>query len=116
LAVASAVNVRISSGFMGVVLILLVGLMLGVGILSISTALAFGMRDHGTFFSLLSFISLPIIFVSSAFAPLSSMPSWLQSASKFNPLTYAIDGVINLNPLWVRRAAVVVYILDSFSV
>jgi len=96
LAVASAVNVRISSGVLGLVLILLLGLMLGVGILSISMALAFSMKDHGTFFSLLSFISLPIIFVSSAFAPLTSMPVWLQSASKLNPLTYAIDGVRNL--------------------
>jgi ABC-2 type transport system permease protein len=123
LAVASAVNLRISSGVLGLVLILLLGLMLGVVIISISMALAFGMRDHGAFFSLLSFISLPVIFVSSAFAPLSSMPVWLQSASKLNPLAYAIDGVRNLvlqcfDELQILSIILILFLFDiiTFSI
>jgi ABC-2 type transport system permease protein len=96
LLVGAVVGVGIVSGALGIVLILLTSLLLGIGILSASMALAYALRGHATFFQITGFISLPIIFASSALAPLSEMPSWLQGVARLNPLTYAIDGVRNL--------------------
>jgi len=62
----------------------------------LSMALAFGLSGHAQFFSITGFVSLPIIFASTALAPLSQMPPWLQEVARLNPLTYAIDGVRSL--------------------
>jgi len=96
LLVANLLGVNIASGPAGVGLVLLTSLLLGVGILSASMALAFGLSGHAQFFSITGFISLPIIFASSALAPLSQMPPWLRAVASVNPLTYAINGVRNL--------------------
>jgi ABC-2 type transport system permease protein len=45
----------------------------------------------------LSFIVIfPLMFTSTAYVPVSSMPTWLQWVSKGNPLTYAIDAARRL--------------------
>lgn len=85
-----------ATGWLGVGLILVIGMMLGIGFTAISMALAFSMKGHGGFFSLLGFITLPLIFMSSALVPLQSMPGWLSVIAQLNPMTYAIDAVRGL--------------------
>jgi ABC-2 type transport system permease protein len=41
-------------------------------------------------------IVFPFAFVSSAYVPVSSMPSWLQVFAKHQPLTYMVDSVRSL--------------------
>ena len=41
-------------------------------------------------------LMMPFMFVSSAFAPLDTMPTWLQTAATVNPVTHAIDAVRSL--------------------
>ena len=41
-------------------------------------------------------VMMPFMFVSSAFAPLESMPGWLESAANLNPVTHTIDAVRGL--------------------
>jgi len=94
--VAVLLGVGIASGPLGIGLALLTSLLLGVGVLSASMALAFGLSGHAQFFSITGFISLPIIFASSALAPVSQMPLWLRAVASINPLTYTIDGVRHL--------------------
>jgi ABC-2 type transport system permease protein/oleandomycin transport system permease protein len=38
----------------------------------------------------------PLTFVSSAFVPLQSMPSWLQDFARYNPFTLAVDAARQL--------------------
>ena len=56
-------------------------------------ALAFSVKSHGDFFSMLGFLSLPMIFLSSALVPLSAMPGWMSVLAQLNPMTWAIDAV-----------------------
>ncbi|HJP66405.1 MAG TPA: ABC transporter permease [Actinomycetota bacterium] len=35
----------------------------------------------------------PLVFASSAFVPIQSMPGWLQAFAKYNPLTIVVDAV-----------------------
>jgi len=93
LGVAYLFGVRPATGFLGVVVILLIGLLFGVGLTAISMALAFSVKSHGDFFSVLGFLSLPMIFLSSALVPLSAMPAWMSLLARFNPMTWAIDAV-----------------------
>ena len=93
LGVASLFGVRPETGWLGVVVILIIGVLFGVGLTAISMAMAFSVRSHGDFFSVLGFLSLPMIFLSSALVPLTAMPTWMQFLAMFNPMTWAIDAV-----------------------
>ncbi|GAB3689175.1 ABC transporter permease [Saccharopolyspora tripterygii] len=39
----------------------------------------------------------PLMFASSAFVPVQSLPTWLSVVAKINPLTYAVDASRNLS-------------------
>jgi ABC-2 type transport system permease protein len=38
----------------------------------------------------------PLMFASSAFVPVSSLPTWLRVIADLNPMTYAVDAARNL--------------------
>src|SRR6266852_3091902 len=78
---------------LGVAAILMIGMLFGVGLTAISMAMAFSVKSHGDFFSVLGFLSLPMIFLSSALVPLVGMPAWMGFLARFNPMTWAIDAV-----------------------
>lgn len=96
LLVALMLGVRIASGLVGLSLILATGILLGIGITAISVALAMALRSHGPFFSIIGFVSLPLLFASNALAPLDVMPAWLRWLARLNPMTYAISAVREL--------------------
>jgi ABC-2 type transport system permease protein len=56
-------------------------------------AMAFSVKSHGDFFSVLGFLSLPMIFLSSALVPLAAMPGWMKTLAFFNPMTWVIDAI-----------------------
>ena len=93
LGVAYLFGVHPVTGFAGVAVIILIGLLFGVGLTAISMALAFTVKSHGDFFSVLGFLSLPMIFLSTALVPLSAMPGWMAVLAQLNPMTWAIDAV-----------------------
>lgn len=94
--VALLVGVSFATGIEGLVLILAIGALFGFGVCSLSMALAFLLKGHGQFFSITGFVGLPLMFASSALAPLSTMPVWLRAGAMANPMTYAIDAVRQL--------------------
>jgi ABC-2 type transport system permease protein len=81
------------TGLWGVAVILLVGVLLGVGLTALSLGLAFKISSHSGFFSLIGFITLPLIFVSSALVSIEQMPVWLRAIALLNPMTWTIDAV-----------------------
>ncbi len=50
-------------------------------------------RSEDTAAPVANVISLPMMFLSGVFFPVTSMPDWVQSISKFLPLTYLADGL-----------------------
>lgn len=63
------------------------------------TAVGFGlimaslMRDFEGFQVIMNLILMPLLFLSSAFFPVSSSPSWLKVITFANPLFYMVDGL-----------------------
>lgn len=96
LGVAMALGVRLATGLPGGIGAVAIAVLLGVGVATLSLALAFLLKGHGTFFALIAFISLPLIFTSNALAPLDTMPLWLRAVASLNPMTYAIGGARSL--------------------
>lgn len=73
--------------------ILFITLSITLSIASISICLAFILPGHIELLAFILLTNLPTLFSSTAIAPLSFMPSWLQFLASINPLTYAIEGI-----------------------
>jgi ABC-2 type transport system permease protein len=96
LGIGLALGVRIETGIPGVVVMLAVTGLVGMALTASFLALAYVVKNHGDFFAVTGFITLPLFFTSSAFAPVSAMPGWMQVVAHLNPLTYAIDSMRTL--------------------
>jgi ABC-2 type transport system permease protein len=94
--IALAMGVGFASGFGGfITAILLIALMV-IGFAGLSNILALRIRDHQLFIMVINFITLPLMFLSDAMMPMQMLPSWLQTVAKYNPITYAADGIRSL--------------------
>jgi len=53
--------------------------------------LAFMLRRHFELISIVMIISLPMAFISTAFAPVTYMPAWLKALVSVNPVTLTVE-------------------------
>ncbi|HEV8336787.1 MAG TPA: ABC transporter permease [Candidatus Polarisedimenticolia bacterium] len=117
---AYLLGVRIATGLAGLVALLILGLFLGFSLTIVSLVLAFSLTNHGEFFAILSFLTLPLAFLSTAFVPLEKMPGWMAALARVNPMTYAVNGMRTLVvsgwdwPGLLRMAAVLL-VFDAVS-
>ena len=58
-------------------------------------------------------LMMPFMFVSSAFAPLETMPGWLEAAATMNPVTHTIDAARSLALGDVDTGAVAAAVLSA---
>jgi ABC-2 type transport system permease protein len=64
------------------------------GLVSIGLTVASFMESLESFGVIQSFINMPLFFLSGAIFPIETgVPTWLQVASSFNPLTYGVDAL-----------------------
>jgi len=96
LGVAGVFGVRVKTGVTGLaVLTGLVGL-LAAGLTTLSLGLAFTLKHHSDFFTIVGMLNLPVMFLSSALMPLESMPAWMAAMAQVNPMTFAIEAARTL--------------------
>jgi len=101
LSLLQAVAIIIASAFLGagfpslvgLAVITLIVLMLVVGVTALSLGLAFALPGHIELIAVIFVTNLPLLFASTALAPLSFMPGWLQVVASLNPLSYAIEPI-----------------------
>lgn len=110
----------ISINPMGFLLSLPIMLLITFGLVSIGLIIASFMGSLESFGAIQTFINLPIFFLSGSLFPINGplaqgVPSWMQTASVFNPLTYGVDALrqvllggsyVALQPLWVNLAVI----------
>lgn len=95
-AVIVAMSAFLGAGFPGLPGLALVGtivLLLVVAVTAISLGLAFALPGHIELIAVIFVTNLPLLFASTALAPLSFMPTWLQWVASLNPLSYAIEPI-----------------------
>ncbi|MBF2005195.1 MAG: ABC transporter permease [Chlorogloeopsis fritschii C42_A2020_084] len=73
--------------------IALIVFLLALGVTALSLGLAFALPGHIELIAVIFVSNLPLLFASTALAPLSFMPKWLQIIATLNPLSYAIEPI-----------------------
>ncbi len=80
-------------GGAGLVLVLLTLLLLVFAVTALSLGLAFALPGHIELIAVIFVANLPLLFASTALAPISFMPAWLGWLAALNPLTFAIEPI-----------------------
>ncbi len=80
-------------GVSGILLVAITLLLLIFAVTALSLALAFALPGHIELIAVIFVANLPLLFASTALAPLSFMPSWLGWLAALNPLTFAIEPI-----------------------
>ncbi|MFM7675508.1 MAG: ABC transporter permease [Synechococcus sp.] len=80
-------------GGAGLLLVLATLLLLVFADTALSLGLAFALPGHIELIAVIFVANLPLLFASTALAPLSFMPTWLRWLAALNPLTFAIEPI-----------------------
>jgi ABC-2 type transport system permease protein len=73
--------------------IALVVFLIVLAVTALSLGLAFALPGHIELIAVIFVVNLPLLFASTALAPLDFMADWLQVIASLNPLTYAIEPI-----------------------
>lgn len=93
---------------LGLALVIAIVLALVLGVTALSLGLAFALPGHIELIAVIFVTNLPLLFASTALAPLSFMPTWLQFVASLNPLSYAIEPIryVYTHPYWLFSSVV----------
>jgi ABC-2 type transport system permease protein len=84
-------KVTYSYGIPGLIAALAIALLFGLGLAGLNVFIAVKTRNTESTFLVANFLTLPLLFTSSAQLPIQLLPNWLQQVAQFNPVTYTID-------------------------
>lgn len=95
LGIGYALGVRVKSGPVGVLLLIVMCALFGV--VYGSSAILIALRTRNTqAVNLASLVFFPLLFLSPNAVPREAMQGWLEKAAAFNPVTYVIEGIRSL--------------------
>lgn len=78
-------------GVLGVIVMLIVGALLAAIVASLSNAVGVLGRRRETVIGVISFVQLPLTFLSTAMMQKSLLPGWIQTAAQYNPINWAVE-------------------------
>lgn len=93
LLVAFVLGVRSAAGVGGIPVVLLIAVLLTFAFSGISITVGALVKQPETFWAVVNFLTVPLLFTSSALFPLEFVPGWLRAIAYLNPVTYAIDSI-----------------------
>ncbi|HEY1775002.1 MAG TPA: ABC transporter permease [Solirubrobacteraceae bacterium] len=88
---ALALGANYVGGVGGVLLLILVAALLAAAFSSLSNAVAMVTRQREALIGAVSFVLLPLTFLSSALMQQSLVPAWIRTIARFNPVNWAVE-------------------------
>jgi ABC-2 type transport system permease protein len=89
--IALAVGASFPGGFLGVVVLVLLAAVLGAALAALSNALALVTRQEESLIGAVTFLVLPLTFLSTALVSPELMPGWMRTVADVNPVDWAIE-------------------------
>ncbi len=91
-----ALGARVATGVPGALGIIGIAIVFSIWFTSFSNIVAVATGDTESTIIAANFLTLPLLFVSSAFLPVDRLPDWIQVISTVNPITYGVDAAREL--------------------
>ena len=88
---ALALGADFRGGVGGVILLLVVAALLGAVFASLSNAIGLLARQRESVIGAVTFVQLPLTFLSAALMAQSLLPAWIRSVARFNPVNWAVE-------------------------
>ncbi|WEL17272.1 MULTISPECIES: ABC transporter permease [unclassified Halorhabdus] len=82
---------EVATGIPGALAIVGIAVLFSLWFLAFSNTVALITRDQESTIIAANMVQLPLLFVSSAFLPVSEMKPWIQTVATYNPITYGVD-------------------------
>jgi ABC-2 type transport system permease protein len=89
-AIALALGVSFRGGAGGIAVMIVAAGLLGTGFAALSNALALLTRQEESLIGAVTFLQLPLTFLSTAFMQPALMPDWIATVATYNPVDWAI--------------------------
>ena len=86
-----ALGAHFRNGVLGIAILIAVACMLGASFAALSNALSLVARQRETLIGAMTFVLLPLTFLSGAFMPMNLVPGWIADVAKFNPVNWAVQ-------------------------
>ncbi len=93
LVLAYILGASVTTGIVGILLMLFTIALFGLAWSGISLALGLRTKSSETVFGIGAFLTFPLLFMSTALTPLTFMPQWMQNVSNANPISYTVNAV-----------------------
>ena len=100
---ALAIGVSFDGGVAGVGALVLLAVLLGTAFAALSNALALVTRQEESLIGAVTFLQLPLVFLSTAFMQEGLMPGWVATVAEYNPVNWAVVAgreAVQSNPDW----------------
>lgn len=107
-----SVETYIQTGLLGALGIIIVAIVFSIGFTSCSNIFALVTRDQEATVIGMLLLQFPLLFISSAFVPIESLPEWMQVVATYNPVTYGVDAA---RALMLGRDVLTVIDVTTFS-
>lgn len=93
---------------------------------ALGTAIASRLEDMQAFPLIMNFLIMPLFFLSGALFPLEGIPKFLEIITRFNPLTYGVDGLrgaltgvshlgLGLDLIVVSVVGIIIFMIGSYQ-
>jgi ABC-2 type transport system permease protein len=96
LGLGTVLGAEIATGVVGALGIIGVGILFSLWFVAFSNTLAILTRDQESTIIGANLLQFPLLFLSSAFLPLETLPGWIQTFARLNPVTYGVDAARSL--------------------
>ena len=96
LVVATIAGLHFETGVLGAVVLVLLGSLFGLAYSGIGFAVALKTGNAQATQSMW-FLFMPLMFLTTIFAPKESLSGWLRTAASINPMTYLLQGMRSLS-------------------
>lgn len=102
----------VALGVVGALGIVGVGILFSLWFVALSNSIAVLTKDQESTIIAANLLQFPLLFLSSAFLPLETLPGWIQTFATVNPVTYGVDAA---RSLMLDRDVMTVIEVSSFG-
>jgi ABC-2 type transport system permease protein len=105
------------------IMVLPLMLIITLGLVCIGLTLASFMNSLESYGTIVTFVNLPMFFLSGALFPVNNLPSWIQWVVYINPLTYGVDALRTVilgraytSPFSLQGDVIILLIFDAIMI